>query len=133
MSEGIRRIEAERERQELGEGWTAEHDDKHTNGELADAAISYALDGNRILHWNTSKINAVASIKLHRNVFWPFNDEWWKPEAIPVEGSTMPVGDREWVKDRIRDLTKAGALIAAEIDRLDRILKEPEPKEKNNG
>lgn len=33
---------------------------------------------------------------------WPFDDAWWKP------------------KDRRSDLIRAGALIAAEIDRLDR-------------
>lgn len=32
---------------------------------------------------------------------WPFDISWWKPS-----------------KDRIRELQKAGALIAAEIDRL---------------
>jgi len=32
---------------------------------------------------------------------WPWGSEWWKPS-----------------KDPIRDLVKAGALIAAEIDRL---------------
>ena len=33
---------------------------------------------------------------------WPWSDSWWKP------------------KDRRRDLVRAGALIAAEIERLDR-------------
>ena len=37
---------------------------------------------------------------------WPWDDLWWKPS-----------------NDRVRDLTKAGALIAAEIDRL--LRKEP--------
>jgi hypothetical protein len=32
--------------------------------------------------------------------WWPWSFEWWKP------------------KDRIRNLVRAGALIAAEIDRL---------------
>jgi hypothetical protein len=36
---------------------------------------------------------------------WPWDIEWWKPTP----------------DDRIRELTKAGALIAAEIDRLQRI------------
>jgi hypothetical protein len=34
---------------------------------------------------------------------WPWDESWWKPG------------------DRIRELAKAGALIAAEIDRLNRI------------
>jgi len=35
--------------------------------------------------------------------FWPWDWKWWKPS-----------------EDRIRNLVKAGALIAAEIDRLQR-------------
>lgn len=37
-----------------------------------------------------------------RELLWPWAEDWWKPA------------------DRIRDLEKAGALIAAEIDRLKR-------------
>lgn len=37
-----------------------------------------------------------------RTRFWPWDPQWWKP------------------KDRRRDLVKAGALIVAEIERLDR-------------
>ena len=39
---GIERIAAERQRQIEQEGWTAEHDDGHVNGELAMAAALYA-------------------------------------------------------------------------------------------
>jgi hypothetical protein len=35
--------------------------------------------------------------------YWPWEDKWWKP------------------KDRRRDLVRAGALIVAEIERLDRL------------
>lgn len=34
---------AERRRQIEAEGWTPEHDDEHSNGELSDAAGCYAL------------------------------------------------------------------------------------------
>lgn len=37
--------------------------------------------------------------------WWPWNKKWWKPTP----------------EDRVRELAKAGALIAAEIDRLNRI------------
>ena len=37
-----------------------------------------------------------------RRRLWPWNESWWKPTP----------------DNRIRDLEKAGALIAAEIDRL---------------
>ncbi len=36
---------------------------------------------------------------------WPWDDKWWKPTP----------------DDRVRELVKAGALIAAEIDRLNQI------------
>ena len=85
---GAAMIAAERQRQIVGEGWTPEHDDKHTMAELAYAAACYIL--------STSSVNV--------NRFWPrrWATKWWKPST------------------RIRDLTKAGALIAAEIDRLRR-------------
>jgi hypothetical protein len=84
---GIELIAAERERQIKVEGHTAEHDAQHTKGQLAHAAVCYALP-DRIP-------DAVMMI-------WPWPDEWWKPTP----------------DDRIRELVKAGALIAAEIDRL---------------
>lgn len=85
---GIDLIRAERERQVSVEGWTAEHDDEHYGGDLAHAAAHYALTPS------------------HRYlVDWPW------PE--PPKGH-----DAFYGPERIRDLVKAGALIAAEIDRL---------------
>lgn len=86
----------ERRRQIEAEGWTPEHDDEHDGGELACAAAAYALD---------------AGDKLDQRPpdFWPWYGgrprevRWWKPS------------------DRRRNLVKAGALILAEIERLDRI------------
>lgn len=88
---GIEAIAAERRRQIDAEGWTAEHDDQHANGEIAVAAGCYAF---------TSAIG-----KVNLPVMWPWDLKWWKP------------------KDRRADLVRAGALIAAEIDRLDRLEK----------
>lgn len=45
---------------------------------------------------------ALADVALKRKPRWPWARSWWKP------------------KDRIRNLVRAGALIAAEIDRLQR-------------
>lgn len=90
---GTELIVRERRRQQSEEGWTPEHDDTHVNGELANAAIAY------LLHEKPRK-------KVKRNgppLFWPWDAKWWKP------------------KDRIRNLERAGALIAAEIDRLQRL------------
>jgi len=87
---GIERIAAERQRQIEREGWTLEHDDEHRNGEMAAAAACYAL--TVIPHW--AREQAIAN-------FWPWEKRWWKPDP----------------DDDIRDLEKAGALIAAEIER----------------
>src|ERR1044072_8991586 len=88
----IDEIAAERRRQiEVG-GWTAEHDDGHSNAEMASAAICYATP-HRPLSWFGAGLAPVA---------WPWHWSWWK--------ST----------DRRRDLIKAGALIVAEIERLGR-------------
>jgi hypothetical protein len=87
----IELISDERSRQLVQEGWTAEHDDSHDDGELAIAAACYALPALR----RYSISNRRKSPDM-----WPWEDRWWKPG------------------DRIRELVKAAALIAAEIDRL---------------
>lgn len=87
---GAEMIAAERRRQIEGEGWTAEHDDEHGDGELARAAVCYALAG----------VGAASDVVPEA---WPWDDFWWNPSP-----------------DGIVSLTKAGALIAAEIDRLQR-------------
>jgi hypothetical protein len=90
---GIELIAAERKRQIEVEGWTADHDDRWVNGELAEAAATYAS----LPHHEGAFIN-------WRTLHWPFDIEWYKPE-----------------ENRIRELEKAGALVAAEIDRLQRL------------
>lgn len=97
---GVELIADERIRQQTEEGWTPEHDDSHTTGEMALAAAVYAMpreDRNKHI------LNETVA-----EVFWPWDAEWFKP-ANPRNP-----------KARIRELAKAGALIAAEIDRLQR-------------
>ena len=84
---GAALIAAERERQISVEGWSAAHDAQYTDQELPKAAMCYAL-GHGPCHDDEEPPHP-----------WPWPAEWWKP--------TTP----------IRDLAKAGALIAAEIDR----------------
>ena len=43
MTRTLDDVAAERKRQIEVEGWTAEHDDRHTPGELAQAGACYAL------------------------------------------------------------------------------------------
>ena len=88
---GIELIAEERKRQLEEKGWTLDFDQAHTNQELAGAAKSY-LD-----HY----IYKTPSYPF----YWPFDISWWKPDNS---------------KTRLRDLVKAGALIAAEIDRITR-------------
>ncbi len=87
----IAEIRAERDRQILDEGWTPEHDDTHSKGEMALAAGCYAL--------NAAPERFADGVVP---IFWPWAREWWKP------------------KSRRRDLVRAAALIVAEIERMDR-------------
>jgi len=89
---------AERKRQLEVEGWTPEHDDEHGAGELGRAGGFYALNAGAALHFGTTD----TSICDQAPSGWPWEPEWWKP------------------KNSRHDLVKAGALILAEIERLDR-------------
>ena len=95
---GVELIAAERRRQVRVEGWTAGHDDEHEEGELARAAACYAMPPA------TREMAKGQYFKI-RTAVWPWDQEWWKPTP----------------NDRVRELVKAGALIAAEIDRLQRL------------
>lgn len=88
LSNAVQSVISERQRQQSVEGWTPEHDDEHTEGEMAEAAACYAMFAN----------NQGFSVQG----LWPWAREWWKQS-----------GQR-------RDLVKAGALILAEIERIDR-------------
>lgn len=91
MKTGIELIAQERKRQIEEEGWDAEHDRLANNDEqLAEAAALYALPEIR------------RSYRYDIRNLWPWDMKWWKPTP----------------DNRIKELTKAGALIAAEIDRL---------------
>jgi len=92
---GVSLIQEERQRQMDVEGWTPEHDDLHTGGEMADAAACYAKVAAMISYPGPTPLDVPSA--------WPWDGWWWKPSSDPI-----------------RNLVKAGALIAAEIDRLKR-------------
>ena len=117
MSKGIERIAAERRRQIEKEGWSAEHDEQHEGGELAAVAALYALAGVDKLHGDTG-------LDLWGQL-WPesWAESWWKP-GEDAETDGMCISD----DDAMRCLEKAGALIAAEIDR--RLARAPTPEPK---
>jgi hypothetical protein len=94
-------IALERERQVGEVGWTPRHDDSHRFGELADAAVAYLdRDPER----------------------WPFGHTLDGPDGHGSTGGPWVRGKPKLAPyDRVRELVKAGALIAAEIDRLRRL------------
>lgn len=99
MKSGIELIAAERARQLSVEGWTPEHDDEHTRGQMAAAASCYAKLA-QLLEIGKWDFETAAQ---HATLNWPWAPEWWKP-----------------ARKAQRNLEKAGAFIAAEIDRLQR-------------
>jgi len=101
-------IGAERRRQIEAEGFNPDHDDDlHGQGDLARAGAAYAQvaagtpdykDGL----WPTRSSVSGQQYAVAAPECWPWDQKWWKP------------------KDPRRDLVRAGALILAEIERLDR-------------
>lgn len=90
-------VQAERRRQITAEGWTPEHDDEHACDEIAAFACFYAMPP-AARDWDASSTGYGDTLG----------------EAIVPEGWEPKTGDRR------RELVKAGGLILAEIERLDR-------------
>ena len=98
----------ERTRQLVSEGFDAEHDDRHDQGEIALAAIAYAAP-RQVYICNSDGPTAIQFIDP-----WPFGQEWDK-RLKDRRGPGVSFHQR-----RIDNVTKGGALLAAEIDRLKR-------------
>lgn len=91
---GAELITAERQRQIDVEGYTAEHDHGHFVGTpLLAAARGYLAVPGTVDRPIDPAVSPAG---------WPWAGRYWKPSP----------------NDRVRELVKAGALIAAEIDRL---------------
>lgn len=105
-SAALRDVATERERQKTAEGWTEAHDDQHDPGELAAAATAYGLHASDVL---SPVSQGDGDYRMTLPPMWPWDADWWKPSG----SGTNQNGAR-------RDLVKAGALILAEIERLDR-------------
>jgi hypothetical protein len=95
MKTGIELIKEERNRQGTIENYRDEHNDEcNDKCQLAIASSVYILDYvDRTVDWH-----GIIPV-------FPWDNKYYKPT----------------IEDPIRQLTKAGALIAAEIDRLQRI------------
>jgi|ERR1035437_4746537 hypothetical protein len=103
MKTAVELIAAERTRQLGAEGYSYKYDDSHTNGELANFACCYALDP-----MGGDATNIIKTLK-------PFG---WELKINCNENTSESWGS---IQRRIKDLVKAGALLSAEIERLQRL------------
>ena len=90
---GIELIAEEQQRVREQEGFTLESDKQYKNNELVKGAISYLRTPMYNVHIQTGQLAPME---------FPFKQEWWKPSP----------------DDRIKELIKAGQMIASEIDKL---------------
>ena len=103
ITSGLKLIAVERQRQIDDKEWSADHDDGHDRGELADAARCYL----RAAQWadamrNRDDVDGRCPAWARDSMApWPWDESWWKPSP-----------------DAERNLEKAGVLIVAELDRL---------------
>lgn len=129
-----------RARQVVNHGFTSAKDDKYTGGELAGAASCYAANTTsyklkdfrppakyQVMRDIAKEVSeseemetvreAVAMVEAEEEAkygkrpprLWPWNREWWKPS---ISDDT---------ESRKREIEKAGALLLAEWERLDRL------------
>ena len=96
QSYGVSLVGKDRQRQITEEGYSFEHDDREDSNQLSDAAAVYACH---------------ASARHSLLHLWPWAKEYFKPDKDNT------------IDGRIRELSKAGALVCAEIDRLVRLKK----------
>jgi hypothetical protein len=101
-------IGKERQRQIDEEGHTPRDDDELDDGELAEAASAYCLAS---VDWQEGSDQTPDQYQPDP---WAFADSDWKPE------------------NPRRDLVRAGALIVAEIERLDRLAAKPKQLEEED-
>lgn len=98
-------IAAERQRQIDVEGWSEGHDDERDDYQMARAAGCYAFHAGRV-----DDDDAGMFVNAAVRHGWPWDRAWWRP------------------KSRRADLVRSGALIVAEIERLDRAALQAEQK-----
>ncbi len=93
MSKGVELIAIERKRQIEELGYDYDNDSLYGKNQLADAGICYAMQQSDRDLENEEGVALNVAI-------WPWDKKYWKPTP----------------EDRVRELTKAGALIASQID-----------------
>ena len=98
----IELIKSERDRQVSVKKFSIFADDRYRSGELIDAALSYSTAAAKQARGHDQPV--LKGMAASGEVPWPWQDHWWKPSNDPI-----------------RNLVKAAALIAAEIERLQRV------------
>ncbi|WP_140921173.1 hypothetical protein [Limnobaculum xujianqingii] len=82
---------AERQRQITAEGYTTDHDDKHSETELSDAAAAYALHAY--------------DPRMRPPDIWPWDKSWWKqtnPRRDLVKAAALILAEIERL-DRVQE------------------------------
>lgn len=102
MKQFLQLVEKERARQIFEKGYTAEHDDEHTDGSIADGAACYAANQENL--WKDDYTN------LHNgtqglDLLWPWEPEYFKKQE----------------KSRKEQIITACAMLMAEYERLERL------------
>ena len=108
---GVELIAGERKRQIEKEGWSSDHDDEHVEGQMAWAAICYIAPARVYRKGGFSFFDP-----------WAWDKEWDKRLKYGKKGDDELPDPKTYAPEQRLDLlVKAGALIAAEIDRLNRL------------
>lgn len=127
---GVEAIALERQRQIEKKGFSIEHDKHHIENQLVYGAICYAYppESRRLMKLRGENTTGLPSIFLENGPegegaylvlppsIWPFENAFFKPDTSGT------------IRGRMRDIQKAGAMLAAEYDRL-RDLAEEEKSE----
>ena len=112
-SQAVIDVANERVRQVTAEGYTLEHDDEHIDGSIASVASCYALPPLKRL---------MAKMRFPRDVGRSADEPVIVRDevAVPINWPQSWHGSAWKARDRRRELVIAGALILAEIERIDR-------------
>lgn len=110
MSKAADDVLSERMRQQTAEGFDTVHDDDHIDGSLAIAAACYASPHR--IYVKQDYADSVTFIDP-----WPWEQ---RSDRRPYDGNVVRSNGSKGEKHRRKLLVKAGALILAEIERIDR-------------
>ena len=118
-------VAAERRRQIEKKGYTTEHDIQHFDSEIAYAAMCYASPKyHYILKVPGVEELPVPTVHLPARPNMPEGNYYCMPDGL------WPFDIRNWKPtpgDRIRQLTKAAAMMIAEIERLQALERQSNP------